>query len=213
MMDLSSTRNALSEPQQTTPHWTTIGIVADTHIPDRVNTLHPEILPIMRAANVQRILHAGDISIKPVLTDLSLAAPVTAVRGNRDFLARNLKMVETVNINGVCIALMHGHGGLLNYLRDKVHFYRVGYRLTRYLKLLATTEKSAQVVIFGHTHHPEIAQYDGKLIFNPGSACFGYKLSDLPSIGLLHISPSGEVRPEIVLLPGWKIQGRKWIKI
>jgi putative phosphoesterase len=194
------------------PDWITLGVVADTHIPDRVNQLHPEILPTFSAANVQYILHAGDISAPRVLADLAQIAPVRAVRGNRDFLAGKLSMVETLDINGVHIALMHGHGSFSNYLLDKVHFYKDGYVLQRYLNLLMTTEKAAQVVVFGHTHYPEIAQYNGKVIFNPGSASFGYRSDQLPHIGLLHISPAGEVHPQMIALDGWKISSRQWVR-
>ncbi len=165
----------------------------------------------MRAAGASRILHAGDISARWVLDELEQVAPVTAVRGNRDFLAGRLRQVEFLDLGGVSLALMHGHGGFFHYLRDKVDFYREGYRLERYLDLLVSAAGTASVVVFGHTHHTVIHQHRGKLIFNPGSASFGPHPGDLPTLGLLHISAAGEVRPEIITLRGWVICDRKWV--
>lgn len=189
-----------------------IGIIADTHIPDRVGDLHPDILPIFRDAGVSNILHAGDISLSRVLHRLSEVAPVTAVRGNRDIFSWSLKKVEYLDLNGKKVALMHGHGGILDYLRDKLMFYREGYKLDRYLDLLVNTASEADVIIFGHTHYPVVHQYKGKLIINPGSASFGPRRGNPPSIALLHIH-CGDVKPEIIPLNGWKIRERRWVKV
>jgi putative phosphoesterase len=186
--------------------------MADTHIPDRVNGIHPEVAPIFREAGVTSILHAGDISTGWVLEELGRVAPVTAVRGNRDFLARRLKLVEYIQYNGVSIALMHGHGSLVSYLMDKVRFFIEGYRLERYLDLLDSAAGGAKVVVFGHTHHAVIYNHRGKLVINPGSASFGPHQGELPTLGLLHISARGEVSPEIVSLRGWKIRNHTWVK-
>ena len=58
-----------------------IGILADTHIRDGS-------LPLLvwnALEDVQMILHAGDILIESVLEELSLLAPVVAVKGNCDW--------------------------------------------------------------------------------------------------------------------------------
>jgi len=203
----------------------TLGAVADTHIPDRVNDLHPRLLPALRAARVDHIVHAGDISVARVLEALRAVAPVTAVRGNRDLLAWRLRMVERLELGGVKIALMHGHGGLLWYLWDKWHFWRDGYRLERYLGLLLRTAGTlrnkgpaqdggpARVIIFGHTHHPEILWYGDQLLLNPGSASFGFRRGLTPNLALLRIYPAGRLEAEIVPLTGWTIHDRQWVEV
>ena len=57
---------------------TTLGVIADTHVPDRRPDLDPQILPIFLQAKVQTILHAGDVSSQKVLDQLSQIAPVLA---------------------------------------------------------------------------------------------------------------------------------------
>ncbi len=186
----------------------TLGVIADTHIPDRVRQLHPSIMPIFRAAEVSAILHAGDIAIRSVLTELAQIAPVTAVRGNRDLAFLHLPLVQELTFNGVGVALMHGHGGLRGYLRDKMQYYRSGYKLDRYLPLMDVLPQ-AQIVIFGHTHFPLIHWQDGRLLFNPGSASFGMGRSYLPNIGLITIDAEGGIYPKTLPLEGYKnIQGR-----
>lgn len=190
----------------------TAAVVADTHIPDRVSCLHPLILPTLEARGVQHILHAGDICVRRVLDELRQVAPVTAVRGNRDVLAGPLRLIERLELGGVPVALTHGHGGLLAYLLDKIQFLRHGYRLERYLNLLSSTAGPARVVVFGHTHHAETLSYAGRLLFNPGSASFGFRSWLSPSIGLLHIQADGQVRTELVPLEGFQIVNRQWVK-
>jgi putative phosphoesterase len=189
----------------------TIGVVTDTHIPDKVTELHPGIVPALRSAGVSHILHAGDICSRRVLKTLAEVAPVTAVRGNRDLFAGPLSLVEQVEFGGVQVALMHGHGGWKKYLWDKWKFMLVGYRLERYLYLLSQAGPQAKAVVFGHTHHPAIFWHEGRLLFNPGSACAGYLNGDPPTIGLLHVYPDQQVNAEILPLTGWKIKERRWI--
>jgi putative phosphoesterase len=188
-----------------------VGVLADTHIPDKVNRLHPEIIPIFQKACVSHILHAGDICAKRVLDELSQVAPVTAVRGNRDIFVHPLRPVNTLEQNGLKIALTHGHGSLWNYLLDKFWFMVQGYDLNRYLNLLHQAGKDASVVVFGHTHHTEITHDQGRLLFNPGSASFGFTPGTSPSIGLLRIS-AGSVSAEIVPLEGYQLVQRDWVK-
>ncbi len=203
----------LAESGQANQAVFTIGVVGDTHIPDRVRSLHPLLLPMLKEAGVQHILHTGDISTRGVLDELAQAAPVTAVRGNRDLLTGRLKMVEEIELGGASIALMHGHGGWIPYLRDKYKYLRFGYRLERYLKALHQNGARAHIVVFGHTHFPEQIYQEGQLLFNPGSASFGCRFGELPTFGLLRIAPGPKVTSEIIRLEGWQIQKRRWIRI
>jgi putative phosphoesterase len=189
-----------------------IGIVADTHIPDRVIELHPQILPLLREAGVSHILHAGDIAVRRVLTELAQVAPVTAVRGNRDLLLNDLPLVVQLEFNGVKIALMHGHGGWRRYLLDKISYIRHGYRLHRYLAWMPNAAGDAKIIVFGHTHYSEQLWRGGRLYLNPGSASFGTRGKRPPSIGLLYIRPNGKIKTRILPMPGYMVKNRHWIE-
>ena len=100
---------------------TVVGVLADTHIPDRVPNLDPKMLQTFREKGVAAILHAGDVSVPRVLTELHQIAPVYTVRGNRDILyLRHLPMRVQLNIDGVSIGMAHGHGTFSRYLIDKM---------------------------------------------------------------------------------------------
>ena len=57
------------------PH--TIGIISDTH-----GVLPKEVFDLF--ADVDQIIHAGDIGSEDILIELGVLAPVVAVRGNMD---------------------------------------------------------------------------------------------------------------------------------
>ena len=180
----------------------TLGVIADTHVPDARRGLHPRVRPIFEDAGVNRILHAGDISIPRVLRRLAEIAPVSAVRGNRDwFLADDLPLSRVVEAGGLRIGLTHGHANLGTYIYDKLRYFVRGPRSFNYFARQAAAQLPPDVdaVVFGHNHDPMIQRQGSKLLFNPGAASYQI-LPDLPpSVGLLHIE-GGQIRPEIVYL-------------
>lgn len=191
----------------------TIGVLADTHVPDRMRELHPQVMPLFRAAGVSHILHAGDVCHPDVITALESIAPVSAVRGNRDWLLPHLPLAQMLEFGGVNVALMHGHGNFRRYLRDKLTFIFRRYNVLSYLKLLTTSLPAAQVVIYGHTHHPELLWQGGKLLFNPGSASHGIFPHRPPMMGLLHIYAHCQFGAEFVMLEGYRAKRRSWLPV
>lgn len=190
-----------------------IGVIADTHIPDRVRNLHPDLLPGLRAAQVDIVLHLGDICAPVVLTELAQLAPVIAVRGNRDWaFAGILPWVRTFTANGMRIAMQHGMGNFWHYWWDKLKFQTVGYRFPRYKRLLLRTTPGNDILIFGHTHHPVNLTEEGVLFFNPGSASRTPSTFPPPSFGVLHLDGQGGVRGEIIELRRLSVDAGNWVK-
>ena len=189
-------------------------LVADTHVPDRVIGLHPDLLEKLQTAHPDVILHAGDVCTKPVLEALGQIAPVYAVRGNRDWFGYNkLPVQQTLEVGGVKVTVLHGHGSLTNYFRDKWAFVVEGYQLERYIRQMEPHIGDARVVVFGHTHRPVMENRGNVLYFNPGSAAFTPSRRGFPSFGLLKVYPQGVIKGEFVSLRGYKVQNRQWIKI
>ncbi len=192
-----------------------IGVVADTHVPDRAAELHPDLIPQLAAAGVQRILHAGDVCSPNVLEQLAEIAPVTAVGGNRDWMFgnRKLPMEQEIEIGQISIILLHGHFGFLPYFRDKWYYLTRGYRLEHYLQAFRKVAPSAKVLVFGHTHRPVNLWEHDRLIFNPGSASVIPYPGANPTYGVLQISKDGFVRGEVSELFGARLENRRWIPI
>jgi len=179
----------------------TVGVISDTHVPDRVQDLDGQVIDIFRQAGVSTILHAGDVSAPGVLAKLERVAPVYAVRGNRDWVAlKHLPYHLHLAFGGVQIALTHGHGRWFNYLTNRIEYVLRGYRLEMFLPRLQAGFPFARVIVFGHTHRALNRWINGQLIFNPGSAHFPEEEGDLPSVGLLHFGNDRTVHGEIIWL-------------
>lgn len=194
-------------------HIRCVGVVSDTHIPDRVRSLHPDLLPGLRSAGVELLIHAGDICAPSVLTELSGVAPVAAVRGNRDWaFAGSLPWVRTLKIGNMRIAVHHGMGSFWHYWFDKLLYASVGYQFERYKRVLQKLAPDVDVYIFGHTHHGENRTDDGVLYFNPGSSSLTPPTWPAPSFGILRFDDSGGVHAEIVKMRRLQVINRNWVE-
>jgi putative phosphoesterase len=181
----------------------TLGVIADTHVPDRSRRLNPKVFSTFEEAKVTAILHAGDISIPKVLTQLEEIAPVHAVRGNRDLFGfRTLPRHRRLTFEGVSIGLTHGHGDWGEYIKEKLMYYFQGpTKFSRFEKIALRLFPDTRVVILGHNHAATNQWQEDQLVFNPGSACCPNKYFPhlSPSVGLLHVDGE-KVEGEIVFI-------------
>lgn len=137
-----------------------IGVIADTH-----GLIHPRVEDVF--ANVDHILHAGDIGGAHVLAALRRLAPLTSVEGNNDDATGEDILRKTVG--GLRILLTH--------ILPRPH--KPAERVLASLK-----KQPADFVVFGHSHLPHNERLDGVVYFNPASA--GPRRFDLPvSVGFL----------------------------
>ncbi len=120
-----------------------IGILSDTH-----NLLRPETMTFL--AGCDHIIHAGDICDPETIPNLSLLAPVTAVRGNNDkgAWAEALAEVEIHQFDKHRIYVIH------DLKRRNADLHAMDIRF----------------VVSGHSHKPRIDERDGIIYINPGSA-------------------------------------------
>ena len=125
-----------------------VGIISDTH-----GLLRPEVFDVF--AEVDHILHAGDIGDLEILAELEAVAPVTAVFGNTDpeDVRDRVPRVARVELAGVAVVVVHGDEFGRPTSRD-----------------LAEGYPEPDLVVFGHTHQPVIERVDSVLVVNPGSA-------------------------------------------
>jgi putative phosphoesterase len=180
-----------------------IGVIADTHIPDRAKALPDGVLAAFKAAGVDRILHAGDVSSWQVITTLEKIAPVTVVQGNRDWLfGMKTPRDATLEANSIQITIAHGHRTMLNYLIDKWAYITHGYLFKRYYDHLALDFPESDVIIFGHTHHQTALWVGDRLFFNPGAAYPCKHNHFTPEFGLLTILPDGTIQTECRKIQG-----------
>ena len=151
-----------------------IGLISDTH-----GLLRSEA--INELSGVDHILHAGDVGDAAILDRLRNIAPLTAIRGN-------------VDVSGVCGALPATEavelGGRLFYLVHSIQDLDID-----------PVAAEVAVVVYGHSHRPEIRERDGVVYLNPGSA--GPRRFQLPVTVARVVVVDGAVRARIVsLVPG-----------
>lgn len=120
---------------------TVIGVLSDTH-----GLVRPQAKAVLEPCD--SIIHAGDIGNPEALQELRAIAPLTAIRGNVDGWATEMPDSEVVEVAGRYLYIVHD------------------------VKELDLDPKAAgfDVVISGHSHKPCIAEKDGVLYLNPGSA-------------------------------------------
>jgi len=160
-----------------------IGVMSDTH-DNIVQT--KKAVSMFNQKKVEHVLHAGDI-ISPFMIDTlkELKAPMTGVFGNNDgdraLLERksgmfpSMKITGTfarIGVGGMRIALLHGN--------DRELFET----------LVACG--SLDLLVYGHTHRPEIRREGSLLIVNPGEV-YGH-LTGRSTVALIDtVQRSGEI--------------------
>ena len=122
---------------------TRIGIISDTH-----SLLRDEAVEAL--ANVDLIIHAGDIGSADVIDRLADLAPVKAVRGNIDKSpwADRFPITDAFEVDGTFFYLIH-EISQIDIDPDAGGF---------------------DVVIHGHSHKPTAEIHSNVLYLNPGSA-------------------------------------------
>lgn len=150
-----------------------VGVVSDTH-----GVLREEVPGLL--AGCDAILHAGDVGTAEVLERLARVAPVTAVRGNVDVDGPPSRLPESVegDLDGLPYRMAHVREDAL-----------AG----------ATSPGGAdrfRLVVFGHSHRPEIGWHGECLLLNPG-AC-GQRRFGLPlTLARLTVT-GGRLVPELL---------------
>ncbi len=173
-----------------------IGLLSDTHVGSRSETLPPQIKDAFRGVDL--LLHAGDIWIPSVLDELESVAPVIAAWGDDDTevdLGGDSRMIKgrTLLLDGVTLWLAHikPRNALIKQSpKEELYFSRPNGK---------AAEGLPDVVVFGHTHSATTEDYKGVLLVNPGSATFPDYVPTLGTVALLTIS-SGNVKARIVQL-------------
>jgi putative phosphoesterase len=148
-----------------------VGVLSDTH-----NLLRPRVPELL--AGCDRILHAGDVGDMEILETLGRIAPVLAVRGNTDSGATAARLPEDLagdlgDPKGLPFRMVHRR-------EDADPSWIPGLRL----------------LVFGHSHRPELEWQGSCLLLNPGSC--GPRRFHLPlTLAILTVA-GNRIVPEIV---------------
>ncbi len=166
-----------------------IGVLADTHVPDKIHELPGRILEIFSAVEI--VLHAGDITSLGLLQNLQERVSLTfAVYGENDppEVRRYLQDSQVLEFGGRRIGLIHGHSprrrraGLRGLVNPRAFERQVqAYILSQF--------KDVDAIVYGFTHRAFTKTVNGIFLFNPGSPI--PRAPGGPGVGLLEITGRG----------------------
>jgi putative phosphoesterase len=133
-----------------------VGIISDTH--DHLDNLKKAI-EIFNIRNVEHIIHAGDFTSPFTWRIIKhFSGGFTGIFGNNDgervllkklYQDRIYTQPYKFNLHGRKIVIMH-EPDVIDALAESGHF---------------------DLVVYGHTHEPEIRKVKDALIINPGEIC------------------------------------------
>ncbi len=161
----------------------TIGVIADTHIyPHGRRSIPDGVLRLFRRAEIDLMIHLGDVNTRLVLEELSGIAPLIAVPGNNDDPELVFMLPETTRftVGARTFGVLHGHGG----------------RSARSEAIRRFAGK-VDCALFGHSHMPLLEKVDDTILFNPGSAT-DRRWHEHFGVGLIRVI-DGRIRPDLVL--------------
>ncbi|MBY9012247.1 MAG: metallophosphoesterase [Candidatus Lokiarchaeota archaeon] len=170
-----------------------IGLLSDTHVPQRTGNVPDVVIDDFKNRNVDYVFHMGDFTSYKVykkLIETFGKDKVVAVRGNMDFdsnLTNTLPEKLEFKIYKFKVLMLHGMGG-------------PNIIIKRLIKKLDLLNSDYDIVIFGHTHRPVNEKQDGILFFNPGTTTpIDNRFTVISSYGYLRIS-NEKVESEIIYL-------------
>jgi putative phosphoesterase len=156
-----------------------IGVLSDTHIPDRAREVPRKLLEAFSDADM--VIHAGDLVDLSVHKALcAVCKDVRAVSGNMD--PSEIKSMfpprQIIRAGAFTIGVVHGWGP--------------PKKLLEIVKEAFKAEK-CDIVIFGHSHQA-LSEQDGKtLYFNPGSPTDNV-FAPFKSFGIIEITDTINAR-------------------
>lgn len=147
-------------------------IVSDTH---RHNENYLKV--VEKVSPVDMVVHCGDIEGSEYLIAESAGCPVQMVMGNNDFFS-DLAREKEFRIGKYKVWLTHGHNYYVSMSNE-------------YIKNEARA-RGADIVMYGHTHKPQIDYDDGVIALNPGSLTYPRQEGRRASYMIMELDKAGE---------------------
>lgn len=149
-------------------------IVSDTH------GNHKNLDKVLeREKGIDMLLHMGDVEDGDTYLEAALDCPIYMVAGNNDFYPF-LPREEGLQIGKYKVWMTHGHP------------YYVSMN-TRRLKQ-AAKERKVDIVMYGHTHRPDIDIEEDLIVINPGSLAYPRQEGRKGTYVVMEIGSDGEAK-------------------
>ena len=181
------------------------GLISDTHSPAMGK--HPPEEVAKAFADVDLILHAGDIYSSACLDWLEEIAPILAVEVPPAPCVGDPRVARkrVVDVGGRPVGLVHdlvimGHGF---EVAPGVMERQVGEDEPLDEYLIQFFGERVEAVVFGDTHIPMVERHQGILFVNPGSPTLPRQVRGLGTVGIMETDDNGH-EARIVQLPDYR---------
>ena len=152
-------------------------VISDTH----GDITHAE-KAIRANKGIDLIIHLGDyFRDAQKLSEIFPDIPMEYIYGNSDFMVGDAMAEKLLEVCGKRIFITHGHRYSVKWDYEKLY--------------AKAQEQHADILLFGHTHIPEIIQKDNYYIVNPGSISEPRGISE-ESYAIIEIA-DGRINPAI----------------
>lgn len=149
-------------------------IVSDTHGHER----NLEIV-LEKVGSIDRLIHLGDVEGQEDYIEVIAGCPVHMVAGNNDFFS-DLPREEEFMLGKHHVFITHGH------------YYGVSMETDRLKEEAAS--RGADIVMYGHTHRPELDTEGEITVLNPGSLSYPRQWGRKPSYIIMEIDHAGKIQ-------------------
>lgn len=137
---------------------------------------------IEREGHIDMFLHMGDVKDDEHYIEAVLNCPIHIVAGNNDFFSY-LPREKEIQIGKYRVFMTHGHG------------YYVSMD-TRRLKEEAR-ERNVDIVMYGHTHRPDLDVSKDLIVLNPGSVAYPRQEGRRATYVIMELDEQGEASFEL----------------
>ena len=148
-------------------------IVSDTH---GRNSSFLDLLE--ECEKMDMVIHCGDVEGSEYLISESVGCKSVIVQGNNDYFS-DLPREAVVKLGKYKALVTHGHPYYVNMGYD--HLVR------------EARKRKMDMVIYGHTHRPVIAEENGIMVLNPGSLTYPRQADRKYTYIIMEIDENGEV--------------------
>ena len=140
---------------------------------------------LQMAGDFDFLIHLGDVEGGEDYIEAMAGCPCYIVGGNNDFFSQLPREME-ISLGGKKFFCAHGHNYYVSLGPEKI--------------VEEGRSRQADIVMFGHTHRPYIAESEGITVVNPGSLSYPRQEGRMPSFAMMEIDENGRVNVEIKFL-------------
>lgn len=135
-----------------------------------------------QVGEIDMLLHMGDVEGGEYYIEATAGCPVHIVSGNNDFFA-DLPYEKELQIGKYKVLMTHGHS------------YYVSMD-TKRLKQ-AARDRGIDIVMYGHTHRPDVDLDEDVIVINPGSLSYPRQLGRRGTYILMDVDAEGNAEFEL----------------